>query len=252
MFNASKDTQLVTLSEQSLRIASSPSYAPLPQSPGTPLALLRGVATVLPRPLLAALANSIVRGLERSHPRLLANLVRLDRAVIHIAPTDLPYRLALKVGCEPITLTVVDRDATGADAEVSATVATLVDLLEGRIDSDTLFFRRDLRTSGNITVVVALRNVLDRDEVNLADEIAALLGPLARPSRLFARTIDRVLENLGGRVAALHRTLHPASIMTESAISGDVERCRAEIAALTARLGSLEARQKRRDEKTHE
>jgi predicted lipid carrier protein YhbT len=163
-----------------------------------PLALLRSAATVLPRPVLAQIATAVVRGLDRSHPMLLSNLARLESAVVHIVPFDLPYRFALTVGREPVTLAIIDRGAPGGDAEVAASVGTLVDLLEGRIDSDTLFFRRDLTISGNTSVIVGLRNVLDREELSLADELAALIGPLGPPARAVARRFDHVLERVGG------------------------------------------------------
>ena len=163
------------------------------EHPRPPLALLRGAATVLPRRLLAPVANAIVRGLDRSHPKLLANLARLDRAVVHIAPSDLPYGFALSVGCEPVTLTLVDHRPAVTDAEVSATVAVLVDLLEGRIDSDTLFFRRDLVISGNTEAIVGLRNVLDREELRLTDELGALCGPLRPAARVLAMALDRIV-----------------------------------------------------------
>jgi O2-independent ubiquinone biosynthesis accessory factor UbiT len=218
------------------------------ESARPPLALLRGAATVLPRPLLTRVAAAVLRGLERSHPKLLANLARLEPAVVHIAPTDLPYRFALTVGRAPVRLAIVDRGPVVADAEVTATVATLVDLLEGRIDSDTLFFRRDLVICGNIAVVVGLRNVLDREELNLAAELGALCGRFRPPARTVAQALDRALNGLGERIASMHRTLHPPD-GDDRDVGAEVERCRIEIKALTARLAALEARQKRRDEK---
>jgi O2-independent ubiquinone biosynthesis accessory factor UbiT len=213
-----------------------------------PLALLRGAATVLPRPLLDRIAAAVLRRLARTRPKLLANLAALEPAVVHIAPTDLPYRFSLTLGRTPVQLAIVDRGPVVADAEVSASVAVLVDLLEGRIDGDTLFFRRDLVISGNTGVVVGLRNVLDREELNLAAELGALCGPLRPPARAIAQALDRALDRLGERVASMHRTLHPPG-SGDRDVGADLERCRTEIKALTARLAALEARQKRRDEK---
>ena len=213
-----------------------------------PLALLRGAATVLPRAVLLRIAAAVVRGLKRSHPKLLANLARLEPAVVYIAPTDLPYRFALAVGREPVTLTIVDRGPVAADAQVTASVATLVDLLEGRIDGDALFFRRDLVISGDTSAIVGLRNVLDREELNVAAELGALCGPFRPAARTLARSLDRALDRLGARVAAMHRTLHPP-VADDRDLGAELERCRSEIGALTARLAAIEARQKRRDEK---
>jgi ubiquinone biosynthesis protein UbiJ len=124
----------------------------------------------------------------------------------------------------------------------------LLDLLEGRIDSDTLFFRRDLIISGNTEAVVGLRNVLDREELRLTDELGALCGPLRPAARAVARTSERVLQRFGARVAAMHRTLHPTTVQGPD-VGAELERCHEQIAALTARLAALEARQKRRDER---
>jgi predicted lipid carrier protein YhbT len=214
-----------------------------------PLALLRGAATVLPRPVLARLADAVVRGLGRSHPKLVANLARLERSVIHIVPSDLPYGFALGVGGDGVTLHIVDASPQAASAVVSGSVAVLLDLLEGRIDSDTLFFRRDLRISGNTEVIVGLRNVLDREELQLTDELGALCGPLRPVARRVARAAESVLQRLGARMAALHGTLH-AAVPAGPDVGAELERCHGEIAALTARLAALEARYRRRDERS--
>ncbi len=213
-----------------------------------PLALLRGTATVLPRAVISAITAALLRGLLKTHPRLLENLTRLEPAIVHVIASDLPYRFAITVGRAPITLTVVDRIATGADAQVSASVATLVDLLEGRIDSDTLFFRRDLRIAGNTAVVVGLRNVLDREELSIANELEALCGPLGGTARRLARALEVIADSAGARLAAMHRTLHPPGTEAQD-LTADVRRCHEEIAALTARLGTLESRRKRQADK---
>ena len=209
--------------------------------------LLRSAATVLPRALLGRLANGVVRGLGRTHPKLMANLAALEPAVVHITPLDLPYRFALRIGRSPVTLEVVDHGPNGADAGVAANAATLLELLDGRIDGDTLFFRRDLAICGKSSVIVGLRNVMDREQLCLADEIAALLGPLGAPARAFARHCDRILDRVGARVAAVHRSLHPPTSAVADA-AAEIDRCRGDIAALAARLAKLEARQRRRAE----
>ncbi len=228
-------------------VAHKPAVPPRIHESRTPTALLRLAATALPRALIARLAGVMVRSLGAAHPKLRDDLERASPATIHVFPTDLPYGFALAIGRAPLSLSVVDRDAGGADAAIAASVATLIDLLEGRIDSDTLFFRRDLTIAGSTAAIVELRNVLDREEIALATEIARQLGRLGRPAREVARRLDRLVLHAGARVAALHRALHPPQESGRD--SADLlDQCRAEIAALTARLGKLEARQRRRDE----
>ena len=217
---------------------------------GTPLALLQFGATWLPRPVAHAVATAVLRSVERAHPRLPRNLLALDPAVVHVIPNDLPYGFALAFGRDPARLGVIPREAQGADATIRASTRVLVDLLEGRIDSDSLFFRRDLIVSGNTAVVVGLRNVLDREPLVLADELARLLGRFAPASRVVARRLNGWVEAFLARVAATHRTLHPRVEDASETFRAEIDRHRAEIAALTARLAQLEARQKRRDEKS--
>ncbi|HUY83580.1 MAG TPA: SCP2 sterol-binding domain-containing protein [Steroidobacteraceae bacterium] len=207
---------------------------------------------LLPRSLVGAVATRVFGSVTRSHPRLPRNLAALDQATVHVMPNDLPYGFALAFGGGAPRLTLVPLDADGADATVRADTRVLVDLLEGRIDSDSLFFRRDLSICGDTAVVVGLRNVLDREPLVLADELAGSLGRWAPASRLLARTLNGWLERLGSRVAAAHRALHPREpdAGAGAGVIAELERQRAEIAALTARIGKFEARQKRREEKS--
>ena len=217
---------------------------------GTPLALLQFGAIWLPRSLAHAVATAVLRSVERAHPRLPRNLLALDPAVVHVIPNDLPYGFALAFGRDPARLGVIPREAHGADATIRASTRVLVDLLEGRIDSDSLFFRRDLIVSGNTAVVVGLRNVLDREPLMLADELARVLGRFAPATRAVARRLNGWVEALQERVAAAHRVLHPREPDASETFRAELDRHRAEIAALTARLAQFEARQKRRDDKS--
>lgn len=215
-----------------------------------PSALLRGAASVLPRALLALLIDAVVRRLGRSHPKLMASLSQLEPGTVHIVPIDLPYGFALTIGGgRDARLRIVDVAPAGVSASLSGTVAALLDLLEGRIDGDTLFFRRDLLVSGNAAVIVGLRNVLDREELRLTDELGALCGPLRPAARRLALAAERAVQRLEARIAVAHRGLHPEAARPGPDLAAELERSQDAIAALTARLAALEARQKRRDDR---
>lgn len=215
-----------------------------------PSALLRGAATVLPRALLAPLVDAVVRRLGRSHPKLMASLSQLESGTVYIAPIDLPYGFALTIGGgQDARLQIVEAAPLQASASLSGSVAALLDLLEGRIDGDTLFFRRDLLVSGNAAVVVGLRNVLDREELRITDELGALCGPLRPAARRVAVAAERAMRRFEARVAVVHRSLHPEAARPAPDLAAELERSQDAIAALTARLAALEARQKRRDDR---
>jgi predicted lipid carrier protein YhbT len=60
----------------------------------------------------------------------------------------------------------------------------LVDLLEGGLDGDALFFSRDIEIEGDTGAVLALRNAVESEEIVLFEEFAGALGPFGAPVRL--------------------------------------------------------------------
>ena len=76
------------------------------------------------------------------------------------------------------------------DAAIAGTFFNLLDMIDGSLDGDALFFSRDLVIEGDTEAVLALRNAIDNEEIDLAREIAALLGPfegaVVRPARAAA------------------------------------------------------------------
>lgn len=119
----------------------------------------------------------------------------------------------------------------------------LLALLEGRIDSDALFFTREIVIAGDTSAVVALRNVLDRETIVLLDEASSLLGPLQRLARSAVLSWER-------RAERLRDLLLPASAASDGvaeAAATENERLRAENETLKKRLSKLEARQRRKE-----
>lgn len=154
--------------------------------------------TVTPVPVMAALVEVIVCRIKRRRPKLFANLARLDPATVLIEPADLPCRFVLKLGChEPtLELELVEIQKQAYDACVSAPLEKLLDMLEARSDGDTLFFERGIAVTGNTAVIVALRNTLDREEINLLDDILSFCGPLAKPATAALFAIDRLAHQM--------------------------------------------------------
>ena len=203
--------------------------------------------SAIPGPVLARLVALLTRTMRRRHPRLVDNFHRLDPAVLHVAPTDLPHRFALIFGGGRMDLRV-SRSVTPppADATIRGSLRALIDLLEGRIDGDSLFFSRDIQITGSTAVIVAVRNTLDREEIALRDEIASLFGPLERPARLAARRIDAVVGRTHARIVAVHARLHAADAPPRD-LAADCDALRAEVNALKTRLAKLDARKMRTD-----
>jgi len=211
-----------------------------------PIILARGMMRALPPPILNRGAAALLRQMGRNHPDLFRNLAAFGRTTIRVEPTDLPHRFLLAFGEAAPSLALACAADPPADATVKGTLEALLALLEGRIDSDTLFFTRELSITGDTSAVVALRNTLDRDTISLLDEAASLLGPLQRFGRAAALGWERRATRLRDRFATLGA--RPAALAPAGRdLAAECDGMRAEIAALNTRLARLETRQRRKE-----
>lgn len=158
-----------------------------------------------PRHLAESALNRLAGLLARRHTGMLERLADFAGATCLIVPHDLPaaFLLTLQPAPLPPKLELVEAATTDARATIRADLATLLQLLEGRIDGDALFFSRDLTVEGDMEVVVALRNAVDDAGIDLIRDAAAACGPLA-PSA------ERLGRQLSGTAARLHRHLSAA------------------------------------------
>lgn len=151
--------------------------------------MLAGLALgPLPPALLQPGASVAMALAMRRHPGLFERLDELGSRAVLIDPVELPVRFLLRAGGGAPALTVLGRaDGIEADATIRGPLLGLIDLLEGRLDGDALFFSRELAIEGDTEAVIALRNAIDDAEIDLLDDILAPLGPLAAPARTLAQ-----------------------------------------------------------------
>lgn len=168
----------------------------------TPLARL--AMSFAPPQLVARVTAAVLARLEKRHPKLFKNLVRLDPALVHFQPDDLPYRFALTLGREPIRFYLVRDAAEKPDALIIGSLESLVALLEGREDGDALFFSRAIQVTGDTTIVVGLRNTLDREEIDLTEEMLGLFGPFARPAEKAVCALDVLARRARSRLTRMY------------------------------------------------
>ena len=157
--------------------------------PLSPVLLLGFALRPAPMPVLQAAASAAMAAMRRRHDSVFERLSGLANPLFLIDPTDLPFRLLLDVTRAAPRLTVLRADtapATPPGATISGPMPVLIELLEGRIDGDALFFNRALAVSGDMEAVVALRNAVDGAEIDLVEDLIRPLGPLAAPARRLA------------------------------------------------------------------
>jgi predicted lipid carrier protein YhbT len=131
---------------------------------------------------LQGLLGFIVRGVATRQAALFERLGRHADTSFLIDPVDLPIVLMLRPRRQDPQLRAAFRgDAEAADCRIAGRFRTLLALIDGRQDGDSLFFSRDLTVEGDIDAVVTLRNALDDLDVTLTADILKGAGPLRWP-----------------------------------------------------------------------
>jgi len=172
----------------------------------SPVLLLGFALRPAPRAPLRAAASLAMAAMVRRHRPVFERLAGLANPHFLIEPSDLPIRFLLSVALPVPRLAVLgEEEAPGAvpAATIRGPLPVLIDLLEGRIDGDALFFSRALAIEGDTAAVVALRNAVDGADVSMVEDLLEPLGPLGRPARILAqaggalyRRAERDLETL--------------------------------------------------------
>ncbi len=139
---------------------------------------LTDVTRILPlRPLEIATSYLAAR-IAYEHPDLLDRLGEHAGKTIAVAPTDISAVFIMKLGPHKPSIKVIREAEPGSfDARVSGPLIALIDLAEGRIDGDALFFSREITVDGDMETVVALRNALDAEGLDLIKEVLRPFGP---------------------------------------------------------------------------
>lgn len=135
----------------------------------------------LPLFLLQPVLRRLVRNVARRRPELFDRLgPHKDKSYL-LNPTNMPCAFLLCPNPGRPVLKACRRSRLPAhDACISGTFLTLLDMVDGRLDGDALFFSRDLRIEGDVEAVVVLRNALDDLDGNIADDLASCFGPPGR------------------------------------------------------------------------
>ncbi len=158
------------------------------ESAATPLRpLLEDVRMLLlgavPLPLIQPVLDRIATNVARARPELFARLGSQSGKRFLIDPIDLPFVLVLVPDPLHPSLRAHRRAEKPAhDAAIAGTFFSLLDMVDGELDGDALFFTRDLHVEGDTEAVVTLRNALDDMEGSAMDSVLGALGPLSRPA----------------------------------------------------------------------
>ncbi len=190
--------------------------------PLSPVLLAGFAIRPLPLALLQPVLDAAMALVRRRHPDVFERLLGLETPVYRIDPVDLPFDFILCPDPAAPKLTAIPGDRPDCTEDrvtaiIRGPLLRLIELLEGRMDGDAMFFSRDLVIEGDTEVVVALRNAVDGAEIDLTADILSLFGPFAGPVRAAVNTANRIasraardLETLRDAVLAPSMRRHDA------------------------------------------
>jgi len=209
-----------------------------PDVPPLSPVLLAGLALrPFPVVMLQPVLDAVMLIIHRRHPDVFDRLSGFQNPVFLIDPIDLPCAFILTPETRnPRVVAVAEYDPKTiletADAVIRGPLMSLMDLLEGRIDGDSLFFSRDLMIEGNTECVVALRNAVDGAEINVTEDILALFGPLAGPLRIAKKAGDVIFSRATQDLAFLRDAVIAPSMHRHAAIESQLHKLTEKIDAI--------------------
>ena len=144
-------------------------------------------------PLQPAL-HRIINSIARKKPEVFQRIGEHKNKYFLIDPLNMPFVLLLRPDPKRPYLRAYRRtDNVQYDARIAGTFLALLDMIDGRLDGDALFFSRDLIVEGNTEAVVCLRNALDDMDGSIADDVVSVYGS---PGRAFLALLRRIRNDI--------------------------------------------------------
>lgn len=140
---------------------------------------LMATARIIPLPIVGRIADFLLKEVLSIHPKLFDRLGEYSQSRFAFVPSDFPFSFLI---CPKDRTVQAFRRGTHmvADTTICGPLVLMLALAEGRIDGDAIFFARKLTVTGDMEAVLALRNALDDNEIDLVDAVGRLSGPLTR------------------------------------------------------------------------
>ena len=166
------------------------SNGPSPELPS----IARKPLTWIPLPIKA---KAITGAMNAMFVKLLeaGELEFLAERVMNVIVSDAELRFSVRLDQNKLRAGV---EASEADLTIEGTVYTFLLLATRKEDADTLFFRRQLKTSGDTELGLYVKNFLDGLEPETLPYHRAI-DPILRKSLAVADGVDKIRNRLGRR-----------------------------------------------------
>ncbi|VAW07109.1 hypothetical protein MNBD_ALPHA01-1506 [hydrothermal vent metagenome] len=162
----------------------------------SPLLMAGMLIRPLPLAPLNRLLQHVARRIQNNHPAILDRLRPLTGTTFLIRPTDMPHAIRMTVGDGHMDCHIEDEFLAPADVTITGPLLSLIDMMDGKLDGDALFFSRSLTVEGDTEALLTLRNAIDSDDIDLRAEILAAFGPLEKPAAAVLKIGDQLYQRL--------------------------------------------------------
>ncbi|MCF6215865.1 MAG: SCP2 sterol-binding domain-containing protein [Emcibacter sp.] len=161
----------------------------------------------LPRAPLNLLLQYTADHIQKSHPAILTRLEQIAGTVFLIQPTDFPHDIRLTIQKNHVSCQIEDEFMGLADVTICGPLLSLMDMMDGKLDGDALFFSRHLTIEGDTAALLTLRNAVDSDDIDLWAEIIASFGLLAGPAKAVLNLGDHLYQSLSRNMGLIGRAI---------------------------------------------
>ncbi|TNE66028.1 MAG: sterol-binding protein [Alphaproteobacteria bacterium] len=145
----------------------------------TPAAAVGMLARLLPLGPLNHALGFAMRRLGHRHPAVIDRLAPIAGRRFLVVPDGLGVTFLIGIEARAVTAAASRDTGHSADIRIRGPLPLLIQMLEGKLDGDALFFARNLHIEGDTEALLTLRNAIDSEDIDLRQEVLSLLGPLS-------------------------------------------------------------------------
>jgi len=215
--------------------------------PFSPTLLASFLLRPIPKILIKKPISLLLHRIEILHPEIFNRLKPLGICHFCIQPTDFHVNFLLKLDNGIPSIDVLDaaKPAPKAEAVISGPLQSLIQLAEGRVDGDALFFSRTLTIEGNTEAILSLRNAVDSEDISLEAIWSEQTGVLQPTAQRFLANATRLYERAHSDLKLIQRSITAALPKQVQQLDADLEVQERQLRKLEKEIKKLKALRKK-------
>ncbi len=198
------------------------------------------------KPILQTGINKLTKLFLQQHPKVITKMAEFSPARLVLVPADMPFCFFVEFTKDSLQINIIDSNAySGSNLTiVTASLEVFIKMLEGDLDGDALFFSRQLMVEGDTTIVVALRNILEAESVNIKKDVNETLGVFAAPFNFFINLACVIYNDIDDNLSSVKSSIVSKLDQQIISQSSKHEQLVEEVKKLDKQVGILSAKTK--------